>query len=87
MAEVKGKKIKELEEQKSIQLSDDIIIETDPETGEPQDRKDEDRGLVPGPPSHREHLSVHCGNEPGGVSLGGPGPPGGQESAGGDQCI
>ena len=28
MAEVKGKKIKELEEQKSIQLSDDIIIET-----------------------------------------------------------
>ena len=34
MAEVKGKKIKELEEQKSIQLSDDIIIETDPETGD-----------------------------------------------------
>ncbi len=36
MAEVKGKKIKELEEQKSIQLSDDIIIETDPETGDPK---------------------------------------------------
>lgn len=36
MTEVKGKKIKELEEQKSIQLSDDIIIETDPETGDPK---------------------------------------------------
>ena len=50
MAEVKGKKIKELEEQKSIQLSDDIIIETDPETGDPRP-EGRRSGLVPGPPS------------------------------------